>query len=48
MTTPGNLDMEAFRKMMWAMMDEVVTKQTAVSYTHLDVYKRQFLDHRCF
>ena len=28
MTTPGNLDMEAFRKMMWAMMDEVVTKQT--------------------
>ena len=28
MTTPGNLDMEAFRKMMWAMMDELVTKQT--------------------
>ena len=56
MTTPGNLDMEAFQTMMRAWVDELSTKQTenlnkqaenlnaridAVSYTHLDVYKRQ-------
>ena len=73
MTTPVNLDIDAFQTMMHAWIDEISTKQTenfnaridklkelnknqteslenkleqqseTVSYTHLDVYKRQVI-----